>query len=325
MNLQYGIFTISLDFELYWGVRDKRSIEQYKNNLLGARKAIPKMLCMFNDNDIHATWATVGFLFCDTIENLNRNIPKLLPTYDKEEFSPYKYIKDSSDLEAIYHFAPELIELIFNHNGQEIGTHTFSHYYCLEDGQTVAQFEDDLVSAINIARDKGISIKSLVFPRNQWNKEYLSTLSKLGVQCYRGNESSWIYKASGGTDESTFQRALRLVDTYFNLSGYNTYYLKDCVKKVPFNFPASRFLRPYSDKLAFLDGLRLKRIKDAMSYAAAKNQVFHLWWHPHNFGINTNENMTFLEKIIEHYNVLKKNHGMKSLNMGELSILSENE
>jgi hypothetical protein len=30
-----GIFTISLDFELYWGMRDKTTIENYSNNLGG--------------------------------------------------------------------------------------------------------------------------------------------------------------------------------------------------------------------------------------------------------------------------------------------------
>ena len=89
-----GIFTVSLDFELYWGIRDKRSIEQYKHNLQGVRKAVPEMLRLFSDNDIHATWATVGFIFFNDADDLNRNIPKLLPTYHREELSPYKYIKE---------------------------------------------------------------------------------------------------------------------------------------------------------------------------------------------------------------------------------------
>src|SRR5690606_22033940 len=34
-----GIFTISLDFELFWGVHDKRSLKGYGRNILGARDA----------------------------------------------------------------------------------------------------------------------------------------------------------------------------------------------------------------------------------------------------------------------------------------------
>lgn len=323
MNLKHGVFTVSLDFELFWGVRDKRSIEQYKNNLLGVRKLMPEMLRIFSDNDIHATWATVGFLFFKDTNELNKNIPKLLPEYSREELSPYKYIQEISNLDAAYHFAPDLIELILKHEGQEIGTHTFSHYYCLEKGQSLAQFEEDIISAIEIAKRKNISTKSLVFPRHQWDKEYLSVLTKLGMQCYRGNESSWIYKASDDAGQNMFRRAIRLLDAYFNLSGYNTYDLKDCIKEKPFNFPASRFLRPYSNKLAFLDRLRLRRIKNAMDDAAINNRIFHLWWHPHNFGANTNENNGFLAEILKHYTILNERHGMKSLNMGEICNLIE--
>ena len=51
-----------------------------------------------------------------------------------------------------YFFAPELIRSIHETKGQEIGTHTYSHYYCLEDSQNEIQFENDLDSAINDGR-----------------------------------------------------------------------------------------------------------------------------------------------------------------------------
>ncbi len=47
MNIVGGFFTVSLDFELYWGIRDKLSIDQYKHNLLGVRKALPEILIFF--------------------------------------------------------------------------------------------------------------------------------------------------------------------------------------------------------------------------------------------------------------------------------------
>jgi peptidoglycan/xylan/chitin deacetylase (PgdA/CDA1 family) len=318
MSQEHGIFTVSLDFELYWGVRDKRSIEDYQANLRGVRTAVPKMLHLFRDNDIHATWATVGFLFLKDSDDMKNHAPNLLPSYNAKELSPYIYSREAPSLEPAYHFAPDVIELISKHEGQEIGTHTFSHYYCLENGQSLAQFEEDISSAIRIANDRGISIKSLVFPRNQWNSEYLPSLTKHDVQCYRGNEPSWMHKASKNAQQKKLQRACRLIDAYLNLSGHNTYNLTDCIQTKPFNFPASRFLRPYSKKLAFLDKIRLKRIKKSMDYAAINNRIFHLWWHPHNFGINTDRNIEFLAGIIEHYKSLRKNHGMVSLNMAEL-------
>ena len=38
--MQYGALVISLDFELLWGVRDKRTIADYGPNILGVRKAV---------------------------------------------------------------------------------------------------------------------------------------------------------------------------------------------------------------------------------------------------------------------------------------------
>ena len=32
ITFNQGVFTVSIDFELYWGVRDNWTIEQYKNN-----------------------------------------------------------------------------------------------------------------------------------------------------------------------------------------------------------------------------------------------------------------------------------------------------
>lgn len=32
--MENGKFVVSLDFEIYWGVRDAAKLEEYKNNLL---------------------------------------------------------------------------------------------------------------------------------------------------------------------------------------------------------------------------------------------------------------------------------------------------
>ncbi len=321
ITFNQGVFTVSIDFELYWGVRDNWTIEQYKNNLEGVSHAIPEILKVFNENGIHATWATVGFLFFENYNDLKENIPDIIPNYTNEKISPYKYMNEADNLESKYHFAPKLIDLINNTPGQEIGCHSFSHYYCIEEGQTDNEFKNDMLSSIEIAKQKNICLKSFVFPRNQYRQDYLSTLSKLGIKCYRGNESNWIYNNSKSSIRRKTQRILRFLDSYFNISGNNTYPLKKCFQKRPYNFPSSRFLRPYSPKLSVFENLRLKRIEKSMENAAINNELFHLWWHPHNFGIHRYKNIEFLSKILDYYNFLKSKYGMKSLNMGELAQL----
>jgi hypothetical protein len=87
----------------------------------------------------------------------------------------------------------------------------------------------------------------------------------------------------------------------------------------PIDIPASRFLRPFSKKLRLFEGLRLIRIKSAMNYAAKHNMTYHLWWHPHNFGVYQNENFIFLEKILEYYQYLNKKYGFKNYTMTMLA------
>ncbi len=50
--------------------------------------------------------------------------------------------------------------------------------------------------------------------------------------------------------------------------------------------------------------------------AAATRSIFHLWWHPHNFGVRTAENLAFLRGILEEFDGLRERHGMASLSMG---------
>jgi len=73
-----------------------------------------------------------------------------------------------------------------------------------------------------------------------------------------------------------------------------------------------------------LEWLRLKRIKNSMTYAAKNNLTYHLWWHPHNFGIHQAENIFFLEKILVHYLLLNKEYGFESITMASLAKKLDN-
>jgi peptidoglycan/xylan/chitin deacetylase (PgdA/CDA1 family) len=318
--MKNGKFVISLDFELMWGVRDKRSIEAYGDNIRAVHEVVPRLLNSFNEYDVNATFSTVGFLFFRNKEELENNLPISIPSYDDPNLSPYNgYFETLEKGNYKYHFAPDLIELINQSPQHEIGSHTFSHYYCLEPDQTLDSFKEDLNQAIMVADRKGIEITSLVFPRNQFNDNYLKCCLESGIICYRGNEHSWLYEAKNGISETKFRRAFRLIDSYLNISGHNCYSDEYLLSKMPMDIPSSRFLRPYSSKLKIFEFLRLKRIKDSMTYAAKNNLVYHLWWHPHNFGANMNENFRFLEQILSHYQSLNKSYNFQSYTMSNLA------
>ena len=318
--MKNGKFVISLDLELMWGVHDKRTIVNYGDAIIGGRKSIAKMLISFDEYNIKATFATVGFLFHKNKKSLLENLPILKPTYKNERLSTYKGLEDflgeDEDIDP-YYYGYSLIQLIKKYSYHEISTHTYSHYYCLEDGQKIEQFNEDLKYALAIANKDQTILRSIVFPRNQYNDDYIKVCSKYGLTSYRGTEQSWIYKSSNGVKQTIFKRALRLIDAYLNITGHHCYDLYKTNRSI-LNIPSSRLLRPYSEKLHYFEWLKLLRIKNAMTYAAKKKLVYHLWWHPHNFGRNSKQNIAFLDNILEHYIYLNKKYDFQSITMSGL-------
>jgi len=319
-NDDKGVFVISLDFELLWGVWDVMTKEKYGANIIGVKEVIPRLLDLFARYDIKVTFATVGFLFAENKDELLSSLPEHKPTYSNPDYNVYT--KEFSSLgnnetDDPYHFGYSLLEQI-KQSPHEIGSHTFCHYYCLEEGQDTAAFDADIKAAIKIAEAKDIKLTSIVFPRNQFNPEYLSVLKDNGIKVYRSNPESWIYKPRMFTAEVLFIRFCRLLDTYIPVSGYNTHVIKR-EDGLPVNIPASRFLKPYNKNLAWLEKIKLKRVMNEMTWAAKKNELYHLWWHPHNFGSQIEENINNLIVLLDHYCFLQKKYGFKNYTMSEVA------
>jgi hypothetical protein len=316
-----GKFVISLDFEIYWGVRDAVVLKNYEEQLLGVQKVIPLLLELFKNFNINATFATVGFLFFNNKEDLLKNLPAQKPQYLNSKLSPYNGHFSSlgeDETSDPFHFGASLIRQI-QIAGQEIGSHTFSHYYCLEKGQTKEDFKEDLMAAKRIASQRDVVLKSFVFPRNQYNKDYLNICKEMGFTSFRGNEKSWLFSSENFGSNIFLRRPFRLLDSYLNLSGHNCYSTSEMKKSLLVNLPSSRFLRPSTKSYNLFEKLRLKRITDSMTFAAKKGLTYHLWWHPHNFGVNISNNISFLEKILVHYNKLNREYNFESVNMLQLA------
>ena len=54
-----------------------------------------------------------------------------------------------------------------------------------------------------------------------------------------------------------------------------------------------------------------------MTFAARQGQAFHLWMHPEELAEYPDETLGMMEKILAHYQRLRLDYGMRSLNMGE--------
>lgn len=315
----FGAFVISLDFELLWGVRDKYPADggAYRENLLGARRAVVRMLGLFNEYGVSATWAAVGMLFARSGAELESLRPRVLPEYQDRRLSPFDDSVGGGEADDPLHYAPGLIGAIRDCPGQELATHTYSHYYCLEPGQTRDAFAADLASARVAAAAYGVTLRSIVFPRNQYNPAYDDLLREAGIVCYRSNEPGWLYDYHNPRfGNGRAQRALRKVDAYLNVSGSNLTPWADVATGGGLcRVGSSRFLRPYSRRMRHLEPLRLRRISAGLRAAAERKEIYHLWWHPHNVGKDLEENMAFLRRVLDEFAACRKTLGMRSLTM----------
>lgn len=310
-------FIISLDFELHWGGAEKWDISKMHTYFLETRRSIPEVLKIFKGSEIRATWATVGFLFAKSKDQLLEFCPELRPAYLSRKLSSYNYFEQVgvNENDDPFHFASSLIQLILDTSGQELGTHTFSHYYCNEVGQNLQQFEADLKSAQAISKANfGVTLKSLVFPRNQYNRDYLKIAEEQGIRIVRTNPDVWFWKNTKGK----MIPICRAIDTLMPVSKSLTFNSNNLKKEGNIiELPASRFFRPYKDNEKLIQALKLRRIKNEMTFAAKNNQDYHLWWHPHNFGENVLENVNQLKEIVLHFNWLREKYGFQSAAMGD--------
>jgi len=311
-----GKLVISLDFELMWGVFDHVVPEEKEVYFNNTRQLIPKLLAIFAENKIQVTWATVGMLANENWEEWLSHIPVEKPTYVNSKFDAYAFgLEQLKSKKINSFFAPDLITSIVQTPYQELATHTYSHYYCLEAGQTESQFQTDLELACKLTEKWNLSPTSLVFPRNQYNEGYLSVCKKIGITTVRTNPDSWYWQEN--SIPTMAKKIARTADAYINL-GRKDYPVSVLTEEGGVQLqPASRFLRPYSSKFGLHD-LHLKRVEQEMTLAAKNGSIYHLWWHPHNFGNHPEQSLYCLSKIIKLFNKLNQEYGFESHSMSNV-------
>jgi len=318
-----GTFVISIDFELMWGVHDRLTIADYGKNVLGGRQSIPFILSLFEKYGVRATWACVGAMFASSIEELFEYYPVCaqnqvdVPGSIRASMNVYSLGRSEKD--DPYHYAPSLLRLISGSFGQEIATHTYTHFACFDRPQSSSTFASDVQSSLNIAKKYNSRIKSIVFPRNQIPSSYLGVLPSLGITHFRGLDSlDRFYASNRRLIPFIMHRACRIYDSV--LPGVGT------IRNNPsahgndlVNVSASRFLRPLT-KSSLYNKLHLIRIKSEILEAAKANRVYHLWFHPHNFGHDLSSSLQRLESILQFFLECKNKYGMRSSCMSDFVV-----
>jgi peptidoglycan/xylan/chitin deacetylase (PgdA/CDA1 family) len=277
----------SLDFELRWGMHDLLGMDRnaYRMNLEGAREAVPQLLSLFVQRGVRATWATVGALACNDWDEYFR----LAPSPPRYAVSRLAFDPRYADLDpkGVLHFAPNLVRLVSQTKGQDLGTHTFSHIFLGEAGVTQNDVEADHAATRELFRERfNTAPTSLVFPRNQ--VAFLDFYRANGISAWRDNESSWYFNQSKYANHPV-PRALRLVDAL-----------------TPFWTRGGRFLNGGTTSTLFVR-VTLPEIawKAHLAKVATevrrmkRNSVLHFWLHPHNVGGNLGRGMMRIAEVLD--------------------------
>ena len=311
-----GVLCISLDFEKYWGLHDLVDIKARAQDFIKVSASVDRLLDLFNRYGIHCTWATVGLLnHSDLNTLLTANSDAHVP-YNNQTYNPFPLEKHQlSTVDQQSFTAKKEIEKIISAKHQELASHTYSHFYSLESGQTTADFQHDLDQ---FKQTIPVPVESIVFPRNQVKTEYLNLCHQAGIKTYRGNQDNRFWHNSDFESESFFKKMGRTLDAYIRLTADNfTDWTALQATTELINIPASRFLKPYHLPKP-IESLKVNRIKAQMTRAAKLNKIYHLWWHPHNFSRHTDENFVQLERILDHFKTLQNRYQFESLNMSEI-------
>lgn len=302
-----GTVVLSLDFELRWGMHDAygTDLSGYRENLEQVRPTLPALLRSLAAHNIRATWAAVGALGCENWEEYFRRAPEPPRYADPRLVVKREYAE--MDPEGTLHFAPDLIHMILKTPGQELGTHTFSHLYLREAGVTALDVAADLAAVKKLYADKfDTAPRSLVFPRNQ--PAFVEAVRGASIGMWRGNPGPWYYECEDTAHNGPLPRALKLIDGVNPLRRLASPVTGDMTR-------ASMFLRLNLPR--YLWNAHVRRIKGELS-ALKPDDVFHIWFHPHNLGQDTRLRLSRVEEVLALVAEEQEKGGLRSCSMGDL-------
>lgn len=310
-----GIFTLSLDFELIWGTADL-GLEHFRKVCVIERQiVIDRLLQLFEEFDISATWAILGHLFLDKCEPQNGiKHPEIArPNFNWIKEDWFAHDPCGTENEKSIHLGKSLVEKIRNCRvHQEIGSHSFSHMVFGDAGCSRETAVTEISESIKAAEEQGIKLKSFVFPRNEIG--YLDVLKNSGFDCYRGVEPNW-YENRRISEK--LRRGLRLFDVLRAATPPTVLPKKD--ESGLWNIPGSAMYFPMHGFRRHIPvSSRVKRTVKGINAAIAKKEIFHFWFHPTNMVDEMEKMFDGLRQILDYVASLRDQGKLEVLTMGEI-------
>ncbi len=318
--LKKGIFTISLDFELIWGTADLFGVENFRQACeIEREEVVDRLLDLFNEFKIPATWCTVGHLFLENCQSASgEKHPEIArPRHKWHEADWFIHDPCSNEVSEPLFYGKSLVEKILGSTvKQEIGSHSFSHIIFGDGGCSVESARTDIAECVKAAEKFGIELNSFAFPRDKVG--YLEILSEFGFTTYRGAIPKWYEQ---GETRSIVKRLAHLWDVITAASPPTV--LPEYEPGGLLNIPGSMIFFPMHGIRRYIPmSRRVKRARKGLDLAASEKRIFHLWFHPTNMSFEIDRMFDGLREILEYAEKLREKGELETLSMIEITKLN---
>jgi peptidoglycan/xylan/chitin deacetylase (PgdA/CDA1 family) len=319
--LPRGVFTLSLDFELVWGTLDLFGPEGFGPACEIERGVVvPRLLDLFAEYEIPATWCVLGHLFLDQCKADGGRVHPELPRPTHAWRPGDWYAQDPAGTEATHpiFYGRSLVEQIRRCPvPQEIGCHSFSHAIFGDAGCSRAVADAEVATCARLARAMGVSLRSFAFPRNRVG--HLDVLREHGFACYRGPGPRWYEQDD---EAGPAGRLAHLWDVVRAAEPPTV--LPEATASGLVNIPGSMIYFPMHGVRRFVPmARRVARAVKGLEAAARRRRVFHLWFHPTNLADRTDAMMDGLRQVFAHAAALRGRGELDVLPMAALAGVAE--
>jgi peptidoglycan/xylan/chitin deacetylase (PgdA/CDA1 family) len=320
VRLERGVFTLSLDLELIWGTLDLFGPDTFRRSCEIERQVvIDRLLALFVEFEIPATWCVVGHLLLDRCyaENGRKHPEIVRPQHAWCRGDWFEHDPDSMEAHAPIFLGRSLVEKIRSCSvPQEIGSHSFSHVIFGDAGCSRETARSEIDACVKLGRQMGLSMQSFAFPRNQVG--HREVLAEYGFACYRGPEPSW-YRSP--RVPAAIQRAAHLLDVV--TAAQPPVALPTRTPEGLVEIPGSMVYFPAHGLRRLIPvSWRVRRALKGLDAAVHERRVFHLWMHPTNLVDEIEAMFEGLRKILECVSRFRARGSLEVLSMAALASLT---
>lgn len=261
---------ISLDAELAWGLHDRYPLSTAEKRRVSlARPAWSRLVELFGEHGIPATWAVVGALLVeDETEFLDEH-----PLSDRW-FATYR--DDVTERPERWR-GTDLVEAVVDADVEhELGCHSFSHVVFSDATPEVAEAECRLARAVGERYD--LEFTSFVFPRNEIGNR--AALSGTGFVCFRSRRPYRLPAIPGLRGGAALAGGLtRTAGPPMVVPRIDEYGLVE----IPSSLFVGKHRGPIGSAItALAEDPTVRLAKLGIDEAARTGGLFHMWLHPND-------------------------------------------